>query len=35
MDELSVTATAPLEPALTGTLRVAAKRLRLTNCFLP
>jgi uncharacterized protein (TIGR02996 family) len=35
LDDLTVTSTAPLDPALTGTLRMAAKRLKLTNLSLP
>lgn len=35
LDELTVMATAPLDPTLVGTLRLAAKRLRLTNLALP
>lgn len=35
LDELTVTSLAPLDPALTGTLRMAAKRLKLTNLALP
>ncbi len=35
LDDLAVTCQSPLDPALMGTLRVASKRLRLTNLALP
>lgn len=35
LDELTVVATAPLDPTLVGTLRLAARRLALTNLALP